>query len=90
MLTYNPFASLAKPKEKKLDAEKQKKFCGICRICGEPLTFITGNVIVCTNEKCKGYKHTKDNTEGEEIVYYTPVFRLLDEEGEHIASKLFD
>lgn len=93
-LTYRPFAIAFGQKEYKVDEKKIKeqreKLCGICKVCGEPLQYVGGNVLACKNEKCRGYKHTRTNEAGEEITYYTPVFRLLDEKGSAIAQRLFN
>lgn len=90
---YNSLAELAtawgiKPrpaKDKELRDQQQKKFLARhkCRACGEPLTYVGGNIMTCTNEKCKGIK-IKDR-EDEYIVSY----ELLDKVGEEIASKIF-
>lgn len=66
------------------------KFAGTCRVCNHPLTFVGGNVMCCQNENCKGFKHTEMNEDGTERVWYTPVFRLLNDKGEEIAANLFE
>lgn len=89
-MNYYPFAKLSQIKKKEVPQSSKEKFLGKCKVCGETLTYVGGNVVVCNNEKCKGVKHTKTSEDGTELVYYTPVFRLLDAQGVEIAEKLFD
>jgi hypothetical protein len=66
--------------------KKKEKFLGICRICKEPLSYIGDtNVVVCTNEKCRGYKNENKEDESE----WSPIFRLLDDKGLNKALTLF-
>lgn len=88
-MNYFPFASLSTSKEKTVNEESRNKFLGKCRICGETMTYVGGNVVLCKNEKCKGIKRTKKDKEGNDIVFYDSVFRLLDDKGVEIAEKLF-
>jgi len=61
-----------------------------CRACGQPLTFMGGNIVACTNPKCKGIKTTRKLDDGTEIVSYITSYKLLDEVGSNIASRIFN
>ena len=76
--------------ENKLNAQREK-LLGKCPVCHEPMKYISGtNILVCSNEKCNGFKHTKTGADGSEITYYEPVTRILSETGGEIARTLFD
>ena len=47
------------------------------------------NTMVCSNENCKGIKHTRTDSEGNEIVTYAPSYDLLDALGMEIGNNLF-
>lgn len=96
---YKSFKELAeamnvKPVHKdndKIRAQKEKFLSHHkCKACGEPLTYMGGNLMSCTNEKCKGIKHTKDDAEGKKIFWYEPSFDLLEEKYADIAARLFE
>lgn len=71
--------------------EQRKKFLGTCKACHNPLVYKGGNILVCNNPDCKGLKHSIiDEKTGEEKVWYTPIFRLLDNRGEKIANHIFE
>lgn len=76
--------------EKKLK-EQQEKFNSRhkCKACGEPMTFIGGNQMVCLNESCKGIKEERTDKEGNVIVTYKPSFELLDRKSAEIANNIF-
>lgn len=76
--------------ENKLESQKQK-FVNKhkCRGCGCPMTWIGGNMMACTNDKCKGIKHEFTDKTGELKIYYETSFDLLDELGEIIANNIF-
>ena len=60
-----------------------------CRACGEYMTYIpSSNVMTCTNEKCKGIKIKKSDSEGNTSVSYVIPFHLLDETGEEVATNI--
>jgi hypothetical protein len=61
-----------------------------CKACGQPLSFIGGNIVACTNPKCRGIKNIKKLDDGTEIVTYLPSYELLDEIGENIANRIFN
>ena len=73
--------------------EKQREvFCGKhrCKACGQPMTWVEGtSTMVCSNDKCKGIKHTRTDADGNEIVTYLPSYDLLDELGTDIAYNIF-
>lgn len=99
---YTSFEDLAKAfgckPVRKQTTDKQKlnsqreKFMGkhLCKNCKQPMTYIGGNQIVCTNEKCPGIKHEVINEETKEKrIWYTPSFDLLDNRGAEIAENIF-
>lgn len=62
----------------------------LCPACKRAMTYVGGNILTCTNEKCNGEKHEFKNEEtGEARVWYTPVYNLLDERGAEIAANIF-
>ena len=77
------------------DEEKLKKqqenFCARhrCKACGEPMAWITGSVMTCVNEKCKGVKVEREDAEGNKIVSYITSYDLLDDTGAEIAYNIF-
>lgn len=96
---YKSFQELANSmniKSRKKDDNKlhssREKFLSHhkCKACGEPLTYMGGNLMSCTNEKCKGIKFTKEDSEGKKIVWYEPSFDLLEEKYAEIAARLFE
>lgn len=94
-VVYHSFKELPnapKPKKKKSPKTKeQEKFLGVCKVCKQPMSYVQGtNTVVCKNTECKGYKHVKKDKEGNKIVTYSPVFRVLGEKGEKYAKYLFE
>ena len=70
--------------------EKRKNaILGVCPVCKEPLSYSTGNVAVCKNEKCNGVPYTVMVGE-EEKTYYTPVYKILHINSETFTSKIFE
>jgi hypothetical protein len=99
---YKDFNSLRKafglPKINKQTRDKTKlakqreNFAGkhVCRGCGKPMTMdLNTNIMVCTNPGCKGIKRTKLDSEGNEKVYFTPSYFLLNEKGAEIGNNIF-
>lgn len=77
------------------DADKlkvqQEKFLGTCKCCKQPMALVkNSNVLVCSNESCRGFKHTAVNEDGTTREWYTPYSRILDEKGLSISMNLFD
>ena len=97
---YSSFQELAeamglkKPiqKNKKKIEYQQDKFNNKhkCKACGQPLTFVGGNIVTCTNPKCKGIKNIKKLDDGTEVVTYLTSYELLDNIGENIANRIFN
>ena len=87
-IRYFSFQELpdVKKQEKHVYSEKKKeKFLGLCKVCKSQLEYIPGtNIVICTNEKCKGQKK-KQEDEGGRFIY-----RLLDDAGLDKALTLFD
>lgn len=66
--------------------EKQIRFLGTCKVCGQQLTYISGtNVLVCKNPECTGIVLSKKNGD----TYSIPINRMLNERGVEIAQTLF-
>lgn len=98
-LCYSSFTELAEAwniKPRKLDEDKvrsqKEKFLSHhkCKACGEPLTYMGGNLMSCTNEKCKGIKITKEDAEGNKVVRYEPSFDLLEDKYAAIAARILE
>lgn len=73
-------------------AKQRKYFLSrhICEACHNPMTYVGGNMMVCTCDECKGIKHEKEVKETAEIrTWYSTSFELLDDKGAMIASNLF-
>lgn len=60
-----------------------------CKACGCPMTWIGGNIMSCTNPKCKGIKITKEDEDGNKIISYVTSYDLLDKKGTEIAGNIF-
>ena len=83
---------IKKTKDANKLASQQEKFCARhkCKACGNPMMFIGNtNVMVCSNEKCKGLKQTRTDKEGNEVVTYTTSYDILDELGAEIGNNIF-
>ena len=98
---YTSFEELAKawncrPVTKKTKDEgklknQQEKFCSKhrCKACGEPMSWITGSVMACTNDKCRGIKVEREDMDGNKIISYVTSYDLLDDLGTEIAEIIF-
>lgn len=98
---FNSFEELAKSmnikpvtkvtKDKKKLSEQQEVFVSRhkCKACGEPMTYIGGNMMTCKNPDCKGIKITRDNEDGTKSISYITSYDLLDEKGGEIAGNIF-
>lgn len=76
---------------KKLEKQRET-FVGKhkCRSCGNPMTWVDGtSTMVCQNPACRGIKHTRTDSDGNEIVTYSPSYSLLDSTGTIIAENIF-
>ncbi len=77
------------------DKEKLKKqrenFCNYhkCRACGNPMTYIGGSVMVCTNEKCRGIPLERKDDEGNVKVTYLTSYEILDDKYVERAENIF-
>jgi hypothetical protein len=82
-----------KPKTKNEDKMKelQSKFIAKhkCKACDQPLTYIGGSVMTCTNEKCKGIKIEREDYEGNKIVSYVTSYELLKDNDSSYANYIF-
>lgn len=73
--------------------EQQEYFCGKkfnrCRACGQPMTYMGGNIMACTNENCKGIKIERKDEEGNTKVSYVTSYRLLNDFDAMKANNMF-
>lgn len=85
-----PVSKTTNDKEKLNNQRKTFKSKHRCKACGEPMTWIEGaNIMTCLNEKCKGIKHVRKDKEGNDVVFYTTSYDLLDDLGTEIATNIF-
>ena len=69
--------------------KKQEEFLGVCKVCGAKMKYIQGtNVVVCSNESCRGYFSNKGNTDSE-VQSERVVARLLTGRQSSYANRLF-
>lgn len=98
---YTSFEEMAKawgckPRRKqtsdkeKLEQQRQT-FCSRhkCPVCKRPMVYIGGNQMVCKNPECKGFKHEQVMDTGENRLWYSPAFDLLDDKSAEIARNIF-
>ncbi len=72
--------------------QQQERFASKhkCSACGSNMTYVSSsNVMTCTNEKCKGIKLEREDSDGNKIVTYLPSYDLLDNLGAEIANNIF-
>lgn len=76
--------------ENKLQAQKEA-FCGKhkCKACGQPMSYVGGNMMACINQACKGIKIERILPDGTKSVTYDVAYDLLDDTGAEIAKNLF-
>jgi len=83
---------IKKTKDANKLASQQEKFRAkhLCAACKQPMEFVRNtNVMVCSNEKCKGLKNVRVDKEGNEVVTYTTSYDILDELGAEIGNVIF-
>lgn len=74
----------------KLESQ-QKRFLGTCPYCHQLMKYIPNtNVVVCSNENCKGKKKEFTNRDGETVVKYEPYSKVLYGKSAVIADTLFN
>lgn len=80
-----------KTNDKKKLAKQKEDFCAKhrCKSCGQPMTYISGNCMTCTNDNCKGIKVEREDKEGNKIISYVVSYELLDSKGAEIAKNIF-
>lgn len=84
-----PFVKRTKD-ENKLKTQREnfaKKH--LCSACKQPMQYIGGNVMTCTNPNCKGIKVERTDKEGNTIITYETSYDLLKPLGAEIASNIF-
>ena len=60
-----------------------------CRACGKPLSYIGGNIMTCTNDKCKGIRIEREDNEGNKIISYALSYELLKDNDTSYANYIF-
>ena len=60
-----------------------------CKACGQPMTYIHGNIMACTNSDCKGIEIKREDKEGNILISYINSFDLLEDKGAEIANNIF-
>lgn len=78
-------------KDKDKLAKQRENFCNHyrCKACGEPMTYMGGSVMTCTNEKCRGIKHERKDADGNSIITYSVSYELLDDHFSDVAENIF-
>lgn len=84
-----PFVKRTKD-EAKLKSQREK-FCNkhLCKACKQPMEYVGGNVMTCTNPECKGVKIEHKDKEGNVYYTYMTSYDLLRPLGAEIASNIF-
>lgn len=83
---------IKKTKDEKRLSKQRESFLNKhkCKACGEPMTYLgNGNILACTNLKCKGIEFKRTDKEGNEITTYLPSYSILDDLGSEIAANIF-
>lgn len=76
--------------ENKLKSQREKFSAKHkCKACGQPMSWVGGSIMTCTNDKCKGIKVERDGADGNKIISYMVSYDLLDDLGSTIAQNLF-
>ena len=82
-----------KNKDPEVLKQQQEHFCNKkynrCRSCGQPMTYMGGNIMTCTNENCKGIKIETKDDEGNVKVTYRTSYTLLNDFDAMKASNMF-
>lgn len=98
-MTINEFAKeyygLEPPSFRTKDENKLKKqrekLAGVCPICKQSMTYISGtNIMTCANPKCKGKEYKVTLKDGTEVTRSESINRLLSDNTAKIASTIFD
>lgn len=86
-----PYSKQTKNKARLLKQQENFAKRHVCKACGKPLVFYNDtNVMVCTNPDCKGIAHEKTDKDGNNAIYYTPSYQILDEKGAEIATTILN
>lgn len=82
-----------KPKTEERAKKLQEQFYSNpkhkCKACGEQMTWIGGNQLVCTNDKCKGIKVERENPDGTKTTTYVTSYYLLEDDKASFAKYIF-
>lgn len=84
-----PFKKQTKDQEKLKEQRERFRDKHRCKACGEPMEWIMESIMVCTNEKCKGIKVEKTDSEGNKSINYITSYELLDEKYTERAKNIF-
>lgn len=88
-MNLKPVTHVTKNEEK---LKKQQDFFRSkhkCKACGNPMTWVGGNIMTCLEPSCRGIKITKEDDDGNKIISYVTSYKLLDNRGAEIASNIF-
>lgn len=82
-----------KNKDPEVLKQQQEHFCNKkynrCKACGQPMTYVEGNIMACTNENCKGIRVEKKDDEGNVKVSYVTSFNILSDFDAMKANNMF-
>ena len=78
-------------KDKDKLQKQRERFCGFhkCKACGQPMTYLGGSMMACTNENCKGVKLERKDNEGNANITYLTSYELLEDKFAEIAENIF-
>lgn len=88
-MNIKPVTKVTKDKEKLKSQQDSFLKRHKCRACGQPMSFIGGNILACRNPECRGIKITREDEEGNKKVSYLTSYSLLDDVGAEIANNIF-
>lgn len=61
-----------------------------CNACGEQMNYLGNSIMTCTNDKCKGVKIEREDSEGNKSVSYVTSYFLLDDNDASYANYIFN
>ena len=82
--------SVNEEKEIKNKEKRKNAMIGVCPVCGQPMSYIGGNVLVCKNEGCKGVPYKVIENDEEVTKYRQPVYKTLHIKSQGYLEKILD
>ena len=79
-----------KDKMEKLQKKFLEKPSFKCKGCGQQMTYLGNSIMTCTNEKCKGIKVEKEDSDGNKSVSYITSYFILDDNDASYANYIFN